>query len=101
MASSFTGYPPSQFNFWLQGFLKDNLYRHRPAILTDLKDSVKHNVLDIPANLLRSAVKIMTIDESIPKSTSCHPMSHTVQVMAAEKYNPSYKLNFTMLYDVG
>ncbi|GBM10614.1 hypothetical protein AVEN_21933-1 [Araneus ventricosus] len=34
-------------DFWLWGFLKDNIYRKRPASLPDLKDSIRRHVLDI------------------------------------------------------
>ncbi|GBM01400.1 hypothetical protein AVEN_236219-1 [Araneus ventricosus] len=42
-------------------FLKDNIYRKRPASLPDLKDSIRHHVLDIPADSLRSAVENMAV----------------------------------------
>ncbi|GBN46718.1 hypothetical protein AVEN_149539-1 [Araneus ventricosus] len=57
MASSFAGYCKAPCNFWLWGFLKDNIYRKRPASLPDLKDSIRRHVLDIPADSLRSVVE--------------------------------------------
>ncbi|GBM45234.1 hypothetical protein AVEN_63841-1 [Araneus ventricosus] len=41
-------------DFWLWGFLKDNIYRKSPASLLDLRDSFRRHVLDIPADSLRS-----------------------------------------------
>ncbi|GBM66694.1 hypothetical protein AVEN_249517-1 [Araneus ventricosus] len=48
-------------DFWLRGFLKDNIYRKRPASVPDLKDSVRLHVLDIPADSLLSAVENMVL----------------------------------------
>ncbi|GBN31555.1 hypothetical protein AVEN_252176-1 [Araneus ventricosus] len=48
-------------DFWLWGFLKDNIYRKRPASLPDLKDSIRHHFLDIPADSLRATVENMVL----------------------------------------
>ncbi|GBM95766.1 hypothetical protein AVEN_182714-1 [Araneus ventricosus] len=61
-----TAWPPrspdvTPCDFWLWGFLKDNIYRKRPASLPDLKDSIRRHVLDIPADSLRSAVENMVL----------------------------------------
>lgn len=44
-------------DFWLWGFLKDNIYSRRKASVADLKDSIRRHVLDIWADSLRSAVE--------------------------------------------
>ncbi|GBO27039.1 hypothetical protein AVEN_18024-1 [Araneus ventricosus] len=49
------------YDFWLWGFLKDNIYPKRPAPLPDLKDSIRRHVLDTPADSLRSAVENMVL----------------------------------------
>ncbi|GBM02567.1 hypothetical protein AVEN_178497-1 [Araneus ventricosus] len=61
-----TAWPPlspdiTSCEFWLWGYLKDNIYRRRPASLPDLKDSIRRHFLDIPADSLRSAVKNMVL----------------------------------------
>ncbi|GBM43352.1 hypothetical protein AVEN_166096-1 [Araneus ventricosus] len=61
-----TAWPPrspdiTPCDFWLWNFLKDNIYRKRPASLPDLKDSIRRHVLDIPAESLRSAVENMVL----------------------------------------
>ncbi|GBM28529.1 hypothetical protein AVEN_70128-1 [Araneus ventricosus] len=66
-----TEWPPSSpditpFYFWLWGFLKDNIYRKKPASVPDMKDSIQLHVLDIPADSLRSAV------ENIVSATRAH-----------------------------
>ncbi|GBM35926.1 hypothetical protein AVEN_244990-1 [Araneus ventricosus] len=43
-------------DFWLWGFLKDNIYRESSASLPDLKNSIRCYVLVISADSLRSAV---------------------------------------------
>ncbi|GBO43343.1 hypothetical protein AVEN_246820-1 [Araneus ventricosus] len=48
-------------DFLLCGFLKDNIYRKRPASLPDLKDSIRRHVLDIPADSVCSAVENMVL----------------------------------------
>ncbi|GBM13533.1 hypothetical protein AVEN_24561-1 [Araneus ventricosus] len=48
-------------DFWLWGFLKDNIYPKRPAPLPDLKDSIRRHVLDTPSDSLRSAVEKMVL----------------------------------------
>ncbi|GFX56887.1 uncharacterized protein TNCV_3566591 [Trichonephila clavipes] len=47
-------------DFWLWGFLKDNIWRQRPSIL-DLKDSIRPQILDIPADPLRLPVENMVL----------------------------------------
>ncbi|GFW61078.1 retrovirus-related Pol polyprotein from transposon opus [Trichonephila clavipes] len=49
------------YDFWLWGFLKDNIYRQRPANPQGLKDSIWHYVLDIPADLLRAVFKYIVL----------------------------------------
>ncbi|GBM27834.1 hypothetical protein AVEN_119290-1 [Araneus ventricosus] len=44
-------------DFWLWGFLKDNIYRKRPASLPDLMDSIWRHVLDIQTDSLWSDVE--------------------------------------------
>ncbi|GBM41323.1 hypothetical protein AVEN_241483-1 [Araneus ventricosus] len=61
-----TAWPPrspdiTPCDFWLWGFLKDNIYRKRPASLPDLKDSIRGHVLNIQADSLRSAVETMIL----------------------------------------
>ncbi|GBM43349.1 hypothetical protein AVEN_166094-1 [Araneus ventricosus] len=61
-----TAWPPrspdiTPCDFWLWSFLKDNIYRKRPATLPDLKDSIRRHVLDIPAESLRLAVVNMVL----------------------------------------
>ncbi|GFX36185.1 uncharacterized protein TNCV_2065261 [Trichonephila clavipes] len=41
--------------------LKDNIYCQRPSTLPDLKESIRHHVLDIPADLLWSAIENMIL----------------------------------------
>ncbi|GBO27520.1 hypothetical protein AVEN_245013-1 [Araneus ventricosus] len=48
-------------DFWMWGFLKDNIYSRRPAPLSDLKDSFWRHVLDIPTDSLHSAVENMVL----------------------------------------
>ncbi|GBN72744.1 hypothetical protein AVEN_134293-1 [Araneus ventricosus] len=48
-------------DFWLWGFLKDNIYCKRPASLPDLKDRIRCHVLDIPTDSLRSAMGNMVL----------------------------------------
>ncbi|GBO33572.1 hypothetical protein AVEN_218360-1 [Araneus ventricosus] len=50
---------PSDFCLW--GFLKDNIYRKRPASLPDLKNRIRRHVLDIAADSFRSAVENMVL----------------------------------------
>ncbi|GBN08926.1 hypothetical protein AVEN_112595-1 [Araneus ventricosus] len=57
-----TAWPPrspdlSPCHFWLWGFIKDQVYREQPAILSHLKDSIIRHVRGINADLLRSAVE--------------------------------------------
>ncbi|GBL82308.1 hypothetical protein AVEN_252474-1 [Araneus ventricosus] len=61
-----TAWPPrspefTPCDFWLWGFLKDNIYRKRSASFPDLKDSIRRYVLDIPVDSLRSAVENMAL----------------------------------------
>ncbi|GBO01185.1 hypothetical protein AVEN_234091-1 [Araneus ventricosus] len=48
-------------DFWLWGFLKDNIYRKSPASLSDMKDSIRRHFLHILADSLRSAVENMVL----------------------------------------
>ncbi|GBL83841.1 hypothetical protein AVEN_132714-1 [Araneus ventricosus] len=71
-----TAWPPrspdsTTCDFWLWGFLRDNIYRKRPASLPDLKDSIRRHVRDIPADSLRSAVEnmVLRLEHIVEKST--------------------------------
>ena len=44
-------------DFWLWGFLKDNIYSRRQVSVTDLKDNIRCQVLDIRADSLQLAVE--------------------------------------------
>ncbi|GBL95531.1 hypothetical protein AVEN_54132-1 [Araneus ventricosus] len=61
-----TAWPPrspdiTPCDFCLWGFLKDNIYRKRPASLPELKNSIRRHVLDIPVDSLHSAVENMVL----------------------------------------
>ena len=44
-------------DFWLWGFLKDNIYSRRPVSEADLRDCIRRHVFDIRVDSLRSAVE--------------------------------------------
>lgn len=57
-----TSWPPrspdlTPCDFWLWGFLKDQVYREKPATLSHLKDCIRRHVRGLHADLLRSAVE--------------------------------------------
>lgn len=57
-----TAWPPrspdlTPCDFWLWGFLKDQVYREHPATMAHLKDAIIRHVRGISVDLLRSAVE--------------------------------------------
>ncbi|GBM45099.1 hypothetical protein AVEN_151077-1, partial [Araneus ventricosus] len=57
-----TAWPPrspdlSPCDFWLLGFIKDQIYRKQPAALSHMEDSIIRHVRGFKEDLLRSAVE--------------------------------------------
>ncbi|GBO17614.1 hypothetical protein AVEN_234880-1 [Araneus ventricosus] len=55
LASSLSDLAPC--DFWLWGFIKDQVYREQPSTLSHLKDSIIRHVRGINEDLLCSAVE--------------------------------------------
>ncbi|GBN17719.1 hypothetical protein AVEN_221251-1 [Araneus ventricosus] len=83
-----TAWPPhspdiTPCDFWLWGFLKDNIHHKRPASLPHLRDSILRHVLDIPADSFHSAVENMVLRymyyiRGVPKTLSIKRKSKTL-----------------------